>query len=66
MPIMSAHTQNDARGTARLLALSARDTLRSRDMATASEVALNNAYRFLEAFRVNPRFGSEPNRKEFP
>src|SRR5260370_36304458 len=66
MPIMSAHEQNDARGTARLLALAARDSIRDPSSATEHEVALNNLYRLLEAYRVSAFFGMEPRARQFP
>jgi hypothetical protein len=59
MPIMSAHGQNDARGTARLLALAARDCIRNPQRT--QEVMLNNLYRLLEAYRVTAFFGLEPS-----
>jgi hypothetical protein len=52
MPIMAAHSRNDARGSARLLATAARDALANPGVARDREVALNNVYRLLEAFRA--------------
>lgn len=66
MPIMSANEENDARGTARLLALVARDCIGDPGVAAAHEVALNNVFRLLEAYRANPFFGLEPRVKPFP
>jgi hypothetical protein len=66
MPIMSAQKQNDARGTARLLALAARDSIRNKSSATSREVILNNVYRLLQAYRTNAFFGSEPRAKPYP
>lgn len=64
MPIMTAHGQNDARVAARLLASTAVECLRDPRIASDWEVALNNVYRLLEAFRSNPFFGVEvPTRK---
>lgn len=66
MPIMSAHQQNDARGTARLLALAARDSIRNTSSAASREVVMNNVYRLLEAYRANAFFGIETRAKPFP
>ena len=66
MPIMSAQQQNDARGTTRLLALAASDSIRNASSAGSREVVLNNMYRLLEAYRVNTFFGLEPQAKPFP
>jgi hypothetical protein len=64
MPIMAAHGQNDARVAARLLVSTAVDCIRDPAMARDREVALNNVYRLLEAFRLNPFFGMEaPTRR---
>ena len=64
MPIMTAHGQNDARIAAHLLATTAVECLRDPKVGPNWEVALNNIYRLLEAFRRNPFFGSEsPTRK---
>jgi hypothetical protein len=62
MPIMSAHGQNDARGTARVLALTARDCIRDPAKASVQKVTLNNVYRLLENYRVNAFFGLQPTR----
>ncbi len=53
MPIMAAQGQNDARGTARLLAIAARDCVSNPTVATEQTVVLNNVYRLLEAYRRN-------------
>jgi hypothetical protein len=66
MPIMSAQQQNDARGTARLLALAARDSIRTKSDVASREVVLNNVYRLLEAYRANAFFGLEPRARPFP
>jgi hypothetical protein len=64
MPIMTAHGQNDARIAAHLLATTAVECLRDPRVGPESEVALNNIYRLLEAFRLNPFFGTEsPTRR---
>lgn len=64
MPIMAAHGQNDARVAARLLASTAVDCLRDPASASRWDVALNNVYRLLEAFRLNQFFGLEaPTRR---
>jgi hypothetical protein len=59
MPIMTAHGQSDARIAARLLASTAVDCLRNPTAAAEREVALNNVYRLLEAYKLNPFFGLE-------
>lgn len=56
---MTAHGQNDARIAARLLASTAVDCLRDPTSAAEREVALNNVYRLLEAYKLNPFFGLE-------
>lgn len=66
MPIMSAQQQNDARGTTRLLALAASESIRKKSDATSREVVLNNVYRLLEAYRGNAFFGLEPRARPFP
>jgi hypothetical protein len=66
MPIMSAQGQKDARGAAKLLALTARKCVWDPSAAAEGEVALNNAYRLLETFRKNAFFGLEPHAKQFP
>jgi hypothetical protein len=59
MPIIGASERNDARGTARILATAARDCINNPKRAPAQEVALNNVYRLLEAYRTNAFFGLE-------
>src|SRR5437016_740491 len=66
MPIMAAHGQNDARVAARLLASTAVDCLRDPEHAGEWEVTLNNVYRLLEAFRVNPFFGHDTPMSQDP
>jgi hypothetical protein len=66
MPIMSAQQKNDARGTARLLALAASDSIRGpRPIPGTREVVLNNVYRLLEAYRVTAFFGLEPSPRPY-
>lgn len=66
MPIMSAQQKNDARGTARLLALAASDSIRNPPAIPATrEVVLNNVYRLLEAYRVTAFFGLEPSPRPY-
>jgi hypothetical protein len=66
MPIMSAQQKNDARGTARLLAVVARDSIRNpQAIPAARELALNNVYRLLEAYRVTAFFGLEPSPRPY-
>jgi hypothetical protein len=64
MPIMSARQKNDARGTVRLLAVAARDTIRGHSTARR-EVVLNNVYRLLEAYRSTAFFGLEPSPRPY-
>jgi hypothetical protein len=66
MPIMSAQQKNDARGTARLLALAASDSIQHPQAIPATrEVVLNNMYRLLEAYRVTAFFGLEPSPRPY-
>jgi hypothetical protein len=66
MPIMSAQQKNDARGTTRLLALAASDSIRNPGRhAGDREVILNNAYRLLEAYRATAFFGLERARSPY-
>ena len=66
MPIMSAQQKNDARGTARLLARAASDSIRNPRPAPATrEVLLNNVFRLLEAYRATAFFGSEPSPRPY-
>ena len=60
MPIMASQGRSDARGTAQLLASMALDCIANPEIARDQKVALNNVYRLLELYRVNPFFGSEP------
>jgi hypothetical protein len=63
---MSAQQKNDARGTARLLALAASDCIRNPQPIPATrEVVLNNVYRLLEAYRVTAFFGLEPSPRPY-
>ena len=75
MPIMAAQGQNDARGTARLLAIAARDCVSNPTVATEQTVVLNNVYRLLEAYRRNvlpeaeftsPSIAANRNRSSLP
>jgi hypothetical protein len=66
MPIMAAHNRNDARGAARLLASAARDSIANPAVARDREVALNNVYRLLEAFRVNAFFDTDLSTRQYP
>lgn len=59
MPIMASQGRSDARGTAQLLASMALDCIANPGIARDREVALSNAYRLLESYRVNRFFGSE-------
>jgi hypothetical protein len=59
MPIMAVHEQNDARGAVRLLATAARDFIGSVRTDLDKELALNNVYRLLEAYRAHAFFGLE-------
>jgi hypothetical protein len=52
MPILATYTRGDARGTAHLLAAMALGCLNDPEAARDQEVALNNVYRLLEAFRT--------------
>jgi hypothetical protein len=53
MPIMAAHDQNDARGSARWLASTARRGLEEPPYASSHVSALNNLFRLLEAYRAH-------------
>jgi hypothetical protein len=59
MPIMAAHGQSDARGTARLLANMALSSISNPRTSESQEVALNNMYRLLQSFRTDRFFGQE-------
>jgi hypothetical protein len=56
MPIMAAHDQNDARGSARVLATTVRKCIEEDYNPSRHKSALNNLYRLLEAYRAH-RFG---------
>ncbi|OEJ64082.1 hypothetical protein [Magnetovibrio blakemorei] len=60
MPIMAVDERNDARGAAWLLASTARDCIDDPAKAVNPQVALNNVYRLLESYRMNPFFGLAP------
>lgn len=66
MPIMAVDERNDARGAAYLLASTARECIDNPKIAQECEIALNNVYRLLEAYRVNEFFGVEPPVKQNP
>lgn len=59
MPIMASQGRSDARGTAQLLASMVLECMADPTVARERQVALNNAYRLLESYRVNRFFGSE-------
>lgn len=59
MPIMAAHGRSDARGTARLLANMALESINNPKQGEPQEVALNNMYRLLQSFRKDTFFGRE-------
>jgi hypothetical protein len=56
---MAAHGRSDARGTARLLANMALDSINNPRRGEPQEVALNNMYRLLQSFRKDAFFGRE-------
>jgi hypothetical protein len=66
MPIMAAHEQNDARGAVRLLAVAAKDFIGDEPVALDREVALNNVYRLLEAYKAQAFFGLEAPAAQIP
>src|SRR5882672_6494726 len=66
MPITAVHEQNDARGTVRLLAAAAKNFIGDAPEPLNKEVALNNVYRLLEAYRTNAFFGLEAPAVQFP
>ncbi len=66
MPITAVHEQNDARGAVRLLATAAKDFIGNAPVALDKEVALNNVYRLLEAYKSNAFFGLEAPVVQFP
>jgi hypothetical protein len=51
MPILATESRDDARGSARILALKASACLANRDSGASKEVVLNNVYRLLEAYK---------------
>jgi hypothetical protein len=53
MPIMAAHNQNDARGSARVLATTVKRCIEEDYAPTRHKSALNNLYRLLEAYRAH-------------
>jgi hypothetical protein len=63
---MAADGRNDARGAARLLAHAAKECVENPNLAPAREVALNNVYRLLEAYKTNALFGHEPLARRYP
>jgi hypothetical protein len=66
MPIMAVHEQNDARGAVWLLATAAKDFIGNAPVALDKEVALNNVYRLLEAYKAHAFFGLEAPAVQFP
>ena len=56
---MSTQGRSDARNAAWLLAVTAKDCLADPEKARRSAIALNNVYRLIESYRVNPFFGLE-------
>jgi hypothetical protein len=62
MPIMAAHDENDARGSARVLASAVRKCILGADGARKNLSSLNNLYRMLEDYRSHGfvGFGYEP------
>lgn len=59
MPIMAVQDQNDARGTARLLASSAKRSIEGRRDTPGSRVALGGLFRLLKAYRSHRLAGFE-------
>jgi hypothetical protein len=59
MPITAVHEQNDARGAVLLLATAAKDFIGNVPVPLDREVALNNVYRLLEAYKSYAFFGLE-------
>src|SRR6266481_5845413 len=53
MPIMAAHDQNDARGSARVLAATVKKCIEEDYAPSKHKSALNNLYRLLEAYRAH-------------
>lgn len=62
MPIMAAHDENDARGSARVLASTVRRCIESTEGARKHLSSLNNLYRMLEDYRSHGfiSYGYEP------
>jgi hypothetical protein len=59
MPIMASHGRSDARGTARLLANMALESIANPTRGDPQEVALNNMFRLLQSFQKDLFFGQE-------
>ena len=59
MPIMAVQDQNDARGTARLLASTAKRSLEESSDTPGSKVALGGLFRLLKAYRSHRLVGFE-------
>lgn len=59
MPIAAVHEQNDARGSAWLLARMARDSIAKSGTARVNAPAMNSLYRLLEAYKAHDFFGFE-------
>ncbi|MBR0794002.1 hypothetical protein JQ615_01220 [Bradyrhizobium jicamae] len=59
MPIMAAHDENDARGSARVLASNVRKSIENAGGPPRHVSALNNLYRLLEAYRSHRFIGFE-------
>jgi hypothetical protein len=66
MPIMAVHEQNDARGAVWLLAKAAKDFIGNAPVALDREIALNNVYRLLEAYKAYAFFGLEAPAAQYP
>lgn len=63
MPIAALNEQNDARGSAWLLARMARDSIAEPAAAPVNAPAMNSLYRLLEAYKAHGFFGfdHQPN-----
>lgn len=59
MPIMAADDQNDARGSARILAATVRKGIEDEYAPSKHKSAFNNLYRLLEAYRAHRFVGFE-------
>jgi hypothetical protein len=57
MPIAAVNEQNDARGSAWLLARMARDSIERSNDGLVNEPAMNSLYRLLEAYKAHRFFG---------